>query len=1244
MFRSKSDQEKIVSESKEKNKYHLTLNNSDKKLDESNSNKLSNNSIQSHNENHRKNSSIEYKIGNYQIKQTLGEGTFGKVKLGIYIPTNEKVAIKVIEKDRMTDKDDAVRLKREFDMLSKFNHPNVILVTEIFESSDSYYSVMEYCEKGELFNYIVDKKRLSENESAFFYYQIIQGLEYIHSLGIVHRDLKPENLLLSKEHLLKIIDFGLSNYFTKGQQELLSTPCGSPCYASPEMVGGKKYDGMKIDVWSTGIILFAMLCGYLPFEDKNNDVLFDKILECKVDFPDFLSDEPKDLINQILVVDPEKRITIEGIKKHKYYLRGEKFFNEIFTIKEVNEKDKNEDKNNNDNNDRIENKEKDKEEINDNINEEITIEKEININKDKDNIENNNNSKNENNENEQNNDSEVIIFDKFEDKEFKINKENLENTENKESTENKENLNINLINNKNNNMKIIEHEIKDINDNRESNKDLLKNNLIEKLEKNNINNINKKKEEKPKNNIKLITNNNTKKKEKNKSRHLNTKFFQNFDKKMNTQTKKIKIIDEPKIDIKNINIKKHQLKTPESKILTKMTKSKEKVWQNKNNNLIMDTLTKERTLNSINSIGSSIVDSQQTNVTNLLSNCINLNNSYDKSKRTYTNEINRDHKDNSLNKGRLKLNNNSNTLNSNLNSISNENTIKKINNNINIMNNLNNIYNTESNDFLKFNEKQNNQVNNNKKNKNKKNQIKKVKTKDLKNIKKINKDSEQLKHLRQCANFNICNLITNYNMNSSKEFLQKKYKYNLNSKEKDKQYNYNTNRTNKFYNYKKISKEKIKERISLINNNYSNYNNYSTVSKDKNKNKNNFKNKGCFTKKKSNNKNKNITNTNKTKNSLNKFSQLTNNHSIEIELTLTHTNIQTEPNIKNNSTNSISLLSKNNKNKNKKIKHNKKISNKRINNTHRKKQNLTQYNKNRLASPIKSSKIRQKLIKVSNIASLFNTFDKKQYETITSINNYKNFKKELNYYRFSNHKTSNTDSKSKSKSKSISKPKKITINLERDNDIKIIDHESKSIESKRNKNNNYKEKLFNNMKIIDDFAHNKSKSKSKNKSKSKDKNIKHHQSKKNEILIINSSNSNNEIIKKKEKANITKSNKFRDIILKNKEEISIIIKKNNKNQRNKNSKRTIDNAKTKTKKYITNIMNNNYNNIQINLSSQKNLQKNIKIKLTGMKISDVNRNIKKRKDKRKNLSLIEKGKTYSERNDIIYINKGNTKK
>ena len=283
----------------------------------------------------KKEPSVEYKIGNYLIQQTLGQGTFGKVKLGIYLPTQEKVAIKILEKDRMKDKDDQIRVKREFDMLSKFNHPNVILVNEIFESLDSYYSVMDFCEGGELFNYIVDKKRLSENESSFFYFQIINGLEYIHSLGIVHRDLKPENLLLTKDHLLKIIDFGLSNYFVEGQKELLSTPCGSPCYASPEMVSGKKYNGIKIDIWATGIILFAMLCGYLPFENKDNEILFDLILECKIEFPDYLSEESKDLISKILVVDPETRIDISGIKKHSFFLKGKSFFEQIFTIRKL---------------------------------------------------------------------------------------------------------------------------------------------------------------------------------------------------------------------------------------------------------------------------------------------------------------------------------------------------------------------------------------------------------------------------------------------------------------------------------------------------------------------------------------------------------------------------------------------------------------------------------------------------------------------------------------------------------------------------------------------------------------------------------------------------------------------------------------------------------------------------------------------------------------------------------------------
>ena len=217
-------------------------------------------------------------------------------------------------------------------MLAQFNHPNVILVAEIFESPDSFFSVMEYCEGGELFNFIVKNRRLSEDEAAFFYYQLINGLEYIHSLGIVHRDLKPENLLLTKDHILKIIDFGLSNYFKKDQKELLITPCGSPCYASPEMVAGNKYNGFKIDIWSTGIILYAMLCGYLPFEDKDNEILFEKILECKLEFPKYITKISKDLIEKILVTDPNKRITIPEIKNHPFFIKGKELFEQEFSI------------------------------------------------------------------------------------------------------------------------------------------------------------------------------------------------------------------------------------------------------------------------------------------------------------------------------------------------------------------------------------------------------------------------------------------------------------------------------------------------------------------------------------------------------------------------------------------------------------------------------------------------------------------------------------------------------------------------------------------------------------------------------------------------------------------------------------------------------------------------------------------------------------------------------------------------
>ncbi len=255
-------------------------------------------------------------VGNYRIEKTIGEGTFGKVKLGIHIPTEEQVAIKILEKDKIQDREDLERISREINFLKRLNHPNIIKIYDIIENSRNFYIIMELASNGELFKYIVKKKKLEETEASYFYYQLILGLEAIHKKKIVHRDIKPENLLLKDNNILTIIDFGLSNKYKKNQ--LLKTSCGSPCYAAPEMILGRKYHGLLVDIWSSGIVLYAMVCGYLPFEDKNNDKLYKKILNGKFELPSRLSNDCKDLIKKILTVNPKKRIGIDGIKKHPF--------------------------------------------------------------------------------------------------------------------------------------------------------------------------------------------------------------------------------------------------------------------------------------------------------------------------------------------------------------------------------------------------------------------------------------------------------------------------------------------------------------------------------------------------------------------------------------------------------------------------------------------------------------------------------------------------------------------------------------------------------------------------------------------------------------------------------------------------------------------------------------------------------------------------------------------------------------
>ena len=260
-------------------------------------------------------------IANYSFQKDIGEGNFGKVKLGIFKPTGEEFAIKILNKNKIK-----IKMKnsifKENEIITRFNHINVVYVFQILEDSQNFYIIMEYCKHGELFDYIVKNEKLTEEESSIFFYQLINGIEYIHSKGISHRDLKPENLLLAENKILKIIDFGLSHEFEG--DELLKTKCGSPSYAAPEIICCPFYDGFKVDIWCCGIILYAMLCGYLPFEGDDNNLLFQNILNCDPELPDFLSELSKDIIMQILNPAPETRITIDEIKKHKFYLKGKK--------------------------------------------------------------------------------------------------------------------------------------------------------------------------------------------------------------------------------------------------------------------------------------------------------------------------------------------------------------------------------------------------------------------------------------------------------------------------------------------------------------------------------------------------------------------------------------------------------------------------------------------------------------------------------------------------------------------------------------------------------------------------------------------------------------------------------------------------------------------------------------------------------------------------------------------------------
>jgi len=256
-------------------------------------------------------------LAGYRIGKTLGIGSFGKVKIAEHIITGHKVAIKILNRRKIKSMEMEEKVKREIKILRLFMHPHIIRLYEVIDTPADIYFVMEYVKSGELFDYIVEKGRLQEEEARRFFQQIISGVEYCHRNMVVHRDLKPENLLLDSKWNVKIADFGLSNVMRDGH--FLKTSCGSPNYAAPEVISGKLYAGPEVDVWSCGVILYALLCGTLPFDDENIPNLFKKIKSGIYTLPSHLSPLARDLIPRILVVDPMKRITIREIREHSWF-------------------------------------------------------------------------------------------------------------------------------------------------------------------------------------------------------------------------------------------------------------------------------------------------------------------------------------------------------------------------------------------------------------------------------------------------------------------------------------------------------------------------------------------------------------------------------------------------------------------------------------------------------------------------------------------------------------------------------------------------------------------------------------------------------------------------------------------------------------------------------------------------------------------------------------------------------------
>ncbi|EGC30845.1 hypothetical protein DICPUDRAFT_157371 [Dictyostelium purpureum] len=263
------------------------------------------------------------KIGNYILGKTIGSGTSSKVKIGTHIHTGKQYAIKITKPKRIKERKE---IEREISILKRLKHDNIIQLHDAIydDEAGKICLILELVSGGELFDYIVARGRLSEKEGRKFFRQMLCGLIYCHSNMVCHRDLKLENLLVDDEGNVKISDFGYSNIVRPGN--LLSTFCGSPVYAPPEILLEKRYNGTEVDIWSMGVILYAMVTGQLPWTLTDGVQVegMDRLLRGEFKYPShvILSDDVKELINRMIVAEPSERATLDEIKSHIWVNKG----------------------------------------------------------------------------------------------------------------------------------------------------------------------------------------------------------------------------------------------------------------------------------------------------------------------------------------------------------------------------------------------------------------------------------------------------------------------------------------------------------------------------------------------------------------------------------------------------------------------------------------------------------------------------------------------------------------------------------------------------------------------------------------------------------------------------------------------------------------------------------------------------------------------------------------------------------